>query len=174
MRYAEFSAQHIADAMARAHRHSARERTHRQPCAQLAIEPCGEVLRLRLDAWQRARKQRKSSQRLRVAKDMRFIRADAFDAMVHRTNAGRRPESHSGVCSVIAGSSTTALGMVRRWRSSSLTFVRSSVTPAKALKSPADRVVGTLICLIIAGIHWRRADDTIRSLHRAQLVDGFR
>ena len=44
MRHAEFSAQHIADAMARAHRHSAGERTHRQPCAQLAIEPRVEVV----------------------------------------------------------------------------------------------------------------------------------
>ena len=65
---------------------------------------------------------------------MRFIRADAFD-----------------VFSVIAGSSTTALGMMRGWRSSSLTFVRSSVTPAKALKSPADKVVGTLICRTVGG-----------------------
>ena len=48
----------------RAHRHSARER---------------------LDAGQPARKQCKSFQRLRVPEDMCFIRADAFDAMIHRT-----------------------------------------------------------------------------------------
>jgi hypothetical protein len=53
--------------------------------------------------------------------------------------------SHSGVCTVIAGSRTTALGMISGWRSSSFTFVRSSVTPAIALNSPPESVVGTLI-----------------------------
>jgi hypothetical protein len=39
----------------------------------LAIKSRGEVLRLRLDAGQPARKQRKSFQRLRVSEDMRLL-----------------------------------------------------------------------------------------------------
>ena len=109
MRYTEFGAQNIADAVARAHRHPAGERAHGQPRAHLAVESRCEVVRLCLDA------------------------------------------SHSGVCTVIAGSSTTALGTIRGWRSNSFTFVRSSVTPAMALNSPPDRVVGTLICRTLGG-----------------------
>ena len=41
--------------------------------------------------------------------------------------------------------------MMRGWRSSSFTFVRSSVTPAMALNSPPDKVVGTLICRTVGG-----------------------
>ena len=54
--------------------------------------------------------------------------------------------SHSGVCTVTAGSSTTMRGMIPGWRINSLTRCRSSVTPAIALNSPADNVVGTVIC----------------------------
>ena len=53
--------------------------------------------------------------------------------------------SHSGVCTVIAASSMTARGMIIGCLKSSLTLCRSSVTPAMALNSPADNVVGTVI-----------------------------
>ena len=60
--------------------------------------------------------------------------------------------------------------MMRGWRSSSFAFVRSSVTPAIALNSPPDNVVGTLICRIVGGF-MGRANGTVGSLHRAQPVD---
>ena len=53
--------------------------------------------------------------------------------------------SHSGVCSVTAGSRITADGTIEGWRNNSFTRVRSSVTPAMALNSPPESVVGTLI-----------------------------
>src|SRR6516164_3992163 len=62
--------------------------------------------------------------------------------------------SHSGVCTVTAGSSTTARGMICGWRNSSLTRCRSSVTPAIALNSPADKVVGTVTCGTEGGLHF--------------------
>ena len=54
--------------------------------------------------------------------------------------------------------------MMRGCRSSSFIFVRSFVTPAKALKSPADSVV-------CRRIHRGRTNDTVGSFHRAQLID---
>ena len=43
VRHAEFGAEHVADAVAGAHRHAAGERTHGQPCAHLAVETRCEV-----------------------------------------------------------------------------------------------------------------------------------
>ena len=40
----------------------------------------------------------------------------------------------------------TALGMASGWRNSSFSFTRSSVTPAMALNSPAESVVGIETC----------------------------
>src|SRR5712691_3810562 len=53
--------------------------------------------------------------------------------------------SHSGVCTVRAGSRITARGITSSWRSISLTLIRALVTPAMALNSPPAIVVGTLI-----------------------------
>ena len=79
--------------------------------------------------------------------------------------------SHSGVCTVIAGSRITARGMMRGWRNSSFTLCRSSVTPAMALNSPADSVVGTLICRTDRRVAWRRhAPFTGRSASSASGV----
>ena len=61
--------------------------------------------------------------------------------------------SHSGVCTVIAGSRMTARGIIIGWRNNSLIRVRSSVTPASALNSPADSVVGTLIWRTVGALH---------------------
>src|SRR6516165_4243332 len=61
--------------------------------------------------------------------------------------------SHSGVCTVTAGSSTTARGIIPGCRNSSLTRCRSSITPAMALNSPADNVVGTVTCGTEGGLH---------------------
>jgi len=60
--------------------------------------------------------------------------------------------SHSGVCTVIAGSSITARGMISGCRNSSLTLRRSSVIPEIALNSPAESVVGTVICRTAGGL----------------------
>ena len=59
--------------------------------------------------------------------------------------------SHSGVCTVTAGSSTTMRGMIPGCRINSLTRCRSSVTPEIALNSPADNVVGTVTCGTVGG-----------------------
>ena len=61
--------------------------------------------------------------------------------------------NHSGVCTVTAGSITTARGIIPGCRNSSLTRCRSSVTPAMALNSPADKVVGTVTCGTVGGLH---------------------
>src|SRR6476620_5021176 len=53
--------------------------------------------------------------------------------------------SHSGVCTVMAGSRIAARGITSSWRSISLILVRALVTPAMALNSPPAIVVGTLI-----------------------------
>src|ERR1700687_4224613 len=53
--------------------------------------------------------------------------------------------SHSGVCTVTAGSRIAARGIASSWRSISLTLVRALVTAAMALNSPPAMVVGTLI-----------------------------
>src|ERR1700761_6267 len=53
--------------------------------------------------------------------------------------------SHSGVCTVMAGSRMAARGITSLWLSNSLTLVFWLVTPAPALNSPPAMVVGTLI-----------------------------
>ena len=50
MRNIESRAQHIANAMARPHRHARRQRPHRQPGAQLAIQPRIEITIQPVDA----------------------------------------------------------------------------------------------------------------------------
>jgi hypothetical protein len=66
--------------------------------------------------------------------------------MINCTNPGREPKPLRRMQRDCRIEHDRARHDARGWRSSSLTFARSSVTPAKALKSPADRVVGTLIC----------------------------
>jgi hypothetical protein len=60
--------------------------------------------------------------------------------------------SHSGVCRVMAGSRIAARGIVSGCASFSLTLVVSLVTPANALNSPPEIVVGTLICRTVGAI----------------------
>ena len=60
--------------------------------------------------------------------------------------------SHSGVCTVSAGSRIAARGITSGWASRSLTLVRSLVTPAMALNSPPAIVVGTLIWRTSGGL----------------------
>jgi hypothetical protein len=50
--------QHIADAVAGTHRHAARERLHRQPRADLAVEAGREITGVGLDPRQPAAEQR--------------------------------------------------------------------------------------------------------------------
>jgi hypothetical protein len=79
--------------------------------------------------------------------------------------------SHSGVWIVTAGSSITTRGMIPGCRINSLTRCRSSVTPAIALNSPADNVVGTVTCGTVGGFMPGRREHAIRSLDRPQRVD---
>src|ERR1700730_7981054 len=51
----EHGAEHIADGVARPHRHAAGERRHRQPGTGLAIEPGGEIAGVGLDPRKTAR-----------------------------------------------------------------------------------------------------------------------
>ena len=143
MRDVERGAQHVADAVARPHRHAAGERRHRQPRADLAIEPRLQVVGVGLDPRQAAAQQRQPVQRLRVGVRVGLVRAKPST----QWSTARIPvdrNSHSGVCTVMAGSRITAPGMMPGWRNSSLTRTRSSVTPEIALNSPADNVVGTV------------------------------
>ena len=92
MRHVEHGAQHIADAVAGAHRNARRQRSHRKPGADLAIHPGIEVARVRLHPRQRLGQHRQSLQRLGVGVGMRLARAQAFDAMVDGADAGRQPQ----------------------------------------------------------------------------------
>ena len=92
VRDVEERSQHIADAVARAHRDTARERAHREPCAYLAVEARLEILGVSLNARQPAGQQRQAVKRLRVSKGIRLVRADALDAMVDGADAGRQPQ----------------------------------------------------------------------------------
>ena len=136
---------------------------------QLAIKPRVEVRRLRLDAGQPARKQRKA-----LAAPARRRRHGPHPSRCPRRNGPRHePRSRARAIRVCAGDGRvedTALGMMRGWRSSSLTFVCSSVTPEKALKSPAERVVGTLICRTVGAFIGGRADGAVSALDGAQRV----
>jgi hypothetical protein len=64
-----------------------------------------------------------------------------------KSGAGRpRGCRSTDVCTVTAGSSITARGMISGWRNNSLTRCRSSVIPGYTLNSTADNVVGTVTC----------------------------
>src|SRR5690242_14339977 len=92
VRDAEFGAEYVADAVACAHRHAAGERAHGQPGADLAIEPRRQVAWLSLDSWQPLRKERQALECLGIGVWVGFIGADAFDAVIDRANARRKPE----------------------------------------------------------------------------------
>ena len=92
MRHAEFGAEHIADAVARAHRHAGGERPGGKPGADLAIHPRVEIASVGLHARQPLRQHRKPLQRLRVAVRVGLARADALDAMVDGADAGRQKQ----------------------------------------------------------------------------------
>ena len=51
MRNAEFGAEHIADAVARTHRHATGKRAHRKPRANLAIEASLKIRWIRLHSF---------------------------------------------------------------------------------------------------------------------------
>jgi hypothetical protein len=67
VRDAEFGAQHIADAVAGAHRHARGQCAGREPGAELAIHPRVEIAAIGFHPRQRLRQQRKPLQRLRIA-----------------------------------------------------------------------------------------------------------
>ena len=92
MRDVEKGAEHIADPVARPHRHTAGERAHRQPRTDLAIGPGLEISGIGLDARQAAREQRQAVQCLGVGERIGLAGADALDAMVDRADAGRQPQ----------------------------------------------------------------------------------
>ena len=155
MRHVEGSTQHIADAMARAHRHAlpttvpsrarcrsgnpaGRRDRWRRPSPAAAPAPASKAL----SAPAHRRKDA-----LRLNKDLR--RND------RRRGFRSRAIAIAGVCTVTAGSRITASGITPSWRSISLTLVRWLVTPATALNSPPAMVVGTLI--------WRTAGGDLRS-----------
>jgi len=75
--------------VAGAHRHAAGERPHRQPRADLAVEPGGEIAGVGLDPRQPPAEQRQAMQCLRVGIGIGLARADAFDAVVDSADAGR-------------------------------------------------------------------------------------
>ena len=78
MRNVEHRAQHVADAVARAHRHTGDQRRHREPGAELTVEPCVHVVGVGLDLRQAARQQREAVQ-LCLANDIRT--PEAMDAV---------------------------------------------------------------------------------------------
>ena len=92
MRHAEFGAEHVADAVAGAHRHARSQRPGRKPGPDLAIHPRVEVAGIGLHPRQRLRQHRQPLQRLGVAVRMRLARADALDAMIDGADAGRQPQ----------------------------------------------------------------------------------
>ena len=92
MRRVEHRAQHIADAVARPHRHARRERGHRQPRTHLAVEPGLDVRRVRLHPREALRQQREAPERLRVPVSVRLAGTDSFDAMVHGAHTGREEQ----------------------------------------------------------------------------------
>ncbi len=65
--------------------------------------------------------------------------------------------SHSGVCRLSQGSRMIARGIIKGWRSASLTWVFSLVTPAVAENSPPAIVVGTLIWRTVGRLELRRS-----------------
>ena len=91
MRDVEHRAEHIADAVTGAHRHATGERRHRQPRADLAIEPRFEVAGSALTRDSRA-PAATARAGLRVGIGVRLARADALDAMVDRPDAGRQTQ----------------------------------------------------------------------------------
>ena len=92
MRDVEHRAEHIADAMARTHRHPGGERPHRQPRAHLAIEAGRQIRGIGLDPRQTAREQRQPMQGLGIGERIGLAGTDALDAMIDRANAGREPK----------------------------------------------------------------------------------
>ena len=93
MRHVEGRAQHIADAVARAHRHAGRQR--RPSTARCRSgNPC-RASRSRGSAFTRGSpcgEHREPLHRLRVGIRVRLARADAFDAMVDGADAGRQEQ----------------------------------------------------------------------------------
>ncbi len=92
MRHIELGAEHVADAMARAHRHAGGERAGREPGSDLAIHPRRNVLRVGLHPRQTGGQHLEPLDRLRVAVRVRLARADALDAMVDGADAGRQEQ----------------------------------------------------------------------------------
>ena len=124
MRHVECGAEHIADAVARAHRHAGGRRAHRKPGADLAIHPRVEIAGVGFHPRQAPA----PASTVPLAPARR--RKDALRASTGPRRNDRRRGCRSketairGVCRVMAGSRITARGIVSRWRSASLTWVR--------------------------------------------------
>lgn len=92
MRHVERRAQDIADTVARPHRNAGRERTHRQPCADLRIHPRVEIPWVGLHPRQGVGEHGEALHRLCIRVRMGLTRADRLDTVVEGADAGREEQ----------------------------------------------------------------------------------
>ena len=131
VRHVERGAEHIADAVACAHRHARGQRPHREPGADLAIHPRVEIVGVGFHARQRlASASTGPSAPARRHKDA--PRASTGLRHNGRPRGCRSKATAIAACArSSAGSRITARGIASSWRSISLTLVRWLVTPAQ-------------------------------------------
>ena len=92
VRHPGAAAQHMADGVARPHARAADDAGHRDPGADLAVEPRRQVGRIAFHRRQPAAEQAQRLQRRAVGVGVAVDRAVGLDRMIDRADAGREPQ----------------------------------------------------------------------------------
>ena len=114
MRHSRGAAQHMADAMAGAQRNAGGNPGHRQPGADLTIQPCRQVLWIFLHPAQPRRQQPQRVHGGGIGERLRRDRAQRLRGMIHGTDAGGQEQPFgrvNGQCGVQNDGARDGVGM---------------------------------------------------------------
>ena len=148
VRHARVAAEYVADAVARTVRNEGRGGDLRQPRRELAVQARLQVVGARLD------RRHVRGEHLHGLQREPLARADAGGS-----STSARPRDPSPACRSTGTAPSasrasppdrviTAAGAIRGWRKCILTLRWTSVIPAPAVNSAADKVVGTAVMRI--------------------------